>query len=310
MKATICLASLGCLLAAGTAAQVPQAAVNYPAPPREISLRSDKIHLSPGQRTNVIGNVLPGQDVVVLGTSGKYAHVFVHVSGWIRNRGLLPLNTPGGDRILLGAAINLERQAEAYAGEDKVAQNAARLFYRITDDFPGSPLTAEALYRAGRIEWQLHLSRYSTPKGTYNYMLRGRLLRKVINKYPHTPWAAKAAFLLLKKKMTCNDWIRKPSCIEKEGGVYRDYVHHFHAGPRTAEAMFQVAAHAAAAWWVYAQPGKKHDAGKSRSGMHRAEKWITRLQRQYPNSDWAAEAGYINYEMQHQLRPQGLGLKS
>ncbi len=312
METQFRLVVLGCLLAAGTAAQTPSkpSPGAYQAPQRTICLRPAKIYLSPDSNAAVIGRILPGQDVALMGISAGYAHVFANVSGWMRNQGLLPLTTPHGDHILMGAAIRLERQAENNPGEDRVAQNAARLFYRVTDDFPGSPLVPEALFRAGRIAWQLNLSRYGTKKGTYNYMLRGRLLERVLSKYPHTEWAARAAYQLLQKKLTCSDWIRKPSCIEKEGNVYRNYVQHFRTGPRTAEAIYEVAEHEAAAWWVYAQPGRKQNRGKSKSAKRKAEKWIARLQKQYPKSDWAEESLFLSYEIQNGLRPAGLGLKS
>ncbi len=270
---------------------------------------ASKIYISPDAGSTPIGQILPGDDVALMGVNGDFAHVFVHVSGWVPNRGLLPLHTPGADRVLMGAAIHLEQEARKYAGEDQEAKNAARLFYRITDDFPTSPLVPEATFRAGRIAWQLNLNQYGTPSGEYNYMLRGRLLERVLHKYPKTPWAAEAAFLLLRKKLTCNNWMAKPSCIEKEGNVYRSYVEHFRSGPRTAEAMYQVAEHDSAAWWVYSRPGKKQNLGKSRSAMKKAGKWIARLQQQYPDSDWAREAVFLNYEMQNGLRPQGLGLR-
>jgi len=52
----------------------------------------------------------------------------------------------------------LEDQASRRRGRRDAAQDALRLYYRIYDLMPASPLAAEALYRAADIRWQIERS--------------------------------------------------------------------------------------------------------------------------------------------------------
>ena len=112
--------------------------------------------------------VTPGHEVVVIERNGPWVRVFANTdaadktnaddepmfsdadtvtpaSGWIRDKGIVALNTPGGDAILYGAAANFEDQAtQPHAPKD--AANAARLLYRrVAEYFPNSPLAPAAL---------------------------------------------------------------------------------------------------------------------------------------------------------------------
>jgi hypothetical protein len=227
--------------------------------------------------------------------------VFEHASGWMVNQGLLALNNPQGAEILFGAARGRERRAENYALQGQAARNAALLFYRVWDDFRASPLAAEALYRAGAIAWQLERSDYSSPKGQYNYMLKGRLLRKVKGNYSHTPWAARAAYLLLERKLTCSHWSRHPNCIIKEGHVYRDFYQNHKTAAEAAAAAYQVAWHYAVAVTAYSRPGRRQKLGQANHDRRQAEKWIARIERRFPATGWAAQAAYLNFRLSQQL---------
>ncbi len=274
-------------------------------PVRELALVTAKMYVGPEISSSVIAMVRPGQEVAVLGYSGKFAHVFVHASGWMRNQGLLALNNPQATQILMGAARAREKRAERYALQGQTARNAALLYYRVWDDFRASPPAAEALYRAGAIAWQLERGEYNTPQGKYNYMLKGRLLRKVRGNYSHTPWAARAAYLLLQRKLNCNHWSRHPHCIVKEGHVYRDYYQNYKTGPRAAAAAYQTAWHYAVAVTAYSRPGRRQKLNRANHYRRKAEKWIRRIETLYPGSDWAGEAAFLNFRLSQQM-PVGL----
>ncbi len=293
------------LLMAGArlAAQALPASAGHPV--RELALVTSKMYVGPDAGSSVIAMVRPGQEVAVLGYSGKFAHVFVHASGWVRNQGFLALNNPQAAQILFGAAWMREQRAERYALEGQTARNAALLYYRIWDDFRASPLAAEALYRAGAIAWQLERGEYNTPRGKYNYMLKGRLLRKVRGNYSHTPWAARAAYLLLQRKLNCNHWSRHRHCIVKEGHVYRDYYQNYKTGPRAAAAAYQTAWHYAVAVTAYSRPGRRQKLNRANHYRRKAEKWIARIEQQFPDSEWASEAAFLNFRLSQQM-PVGL----
>ena len=82
-----------------------------------------------------------------------------------------------------------------------------RLYYRVYDLFPTSPLAAEGLYRAADIRWQIERSDVMTRPSARerdSYM-RGQIdeqsMKLVIKKYPGTKWADLAAFHLIENKL-------------------------------------------------------------------------------------------------------------
>ena len=54
--------------------------------------------------------------------------------------------------------MDSENQAEQRGGRKDAAQDAMRLYYRLYDYFPNSPLSGEALWRSADIRWQLEKS--------------------------------------------------------------------------------------------------------------------------------------------------------
>src|SRR4029077_13643321 len=109
------------------------------------------------------------------------------VTGWVMGKALVTTATPYGDKIIFGEAADSEDQASRRRGRRDAAQDAMRLYYRIYDLMPTSPLAAEALYRAADIRWQIERSDVLTRPSAHareSYM-RGQMNEewmKLVNK--------------------------------------------------------------------------------------------------------------------------------
>ena len=66
-----------------------------------------------------------------------------NVTGWILDKGIITTTTPDGDKILFGEAFDSEMEASRRGGRRGAAQDALRLYARIAEYFPASPLAAE-----------------------------------------------------------------------------------------------------------------------------------------------------------------------
>ena len=71
-----------------------------------------------------------------------------NVTGWIVDKGVITTNTPDGDKIIFGEAVDSEAEASRRAGRKGAAQDAMRLYARLAEYFPASPLAAESAYRS------------------------------------------------------------------------------------------------------------------------------------------------------------------
>lgn len=139
-------------------------------------IREAIVYLSPDSSSAKLAQAERGREVVLLDKSRNWVQVeamlgFAHapdsafvaddeaerrtVTGWILDTGIVWPSTPNGDRILFGAAVDSEDEASRRHGRRGADQDALRLYYRVYDIFPSSPLAAEALYRAADIKWQV-----------------------------------------------------------------------------------------------------------------------------------------------------------
>lgn len=272
-------------------------------PALAIAVHRETIYIGPDTSSAVVGTVQPGQNVVIQRLAHGYAQVFAGQngtgrSGWMLNRGLVLLSAPHAAEILFGAAADLQQRAEQYSGEQAAAKNAARLYYRVYERFPQSFRAAEALYRAADITWQLDMADLPATGNNADYQLPStRLLHEVIEKFPKTPWAARADYLHVREQMTCSDWAAKPKCLGKEIGRLRGYWKKYPDGPLAAEAAYGILYREAAGVHLYSQPGPHHNAGKARDYEREAFNAIADLQRRWPRSDWAARAALIAYDL-------------
>src|SRR5712692_11109111 len=131
---------------------------------RGAMVRAGTIYLSPDRSSAKLGEIERGREVIILETSRDWLHAEANVTeertitGWMLDKGVVRASTPNGDKILYGEGVDSEDQASQRRGRRGAAQDAMRLYYRVADYFPKSPLAGEALYRSADIRWQIEKS--------------------------------------------------------------------------------------------------------------------------------------------------------
>lgn len=278
-------------------------------------LRPTAIYVSPDANSAKLADLDRGREVVVLETSREWAHVEANVTeertvtGWVKDADLIKASTPDGDKILFGEAVDSEDQASQRHGRKDAARDAMRLYYEVSELFPGSPLAGEALYRAGDIRWQIDkedvMSRPSA-KERDAYMREGMnedLMRKVIKKFPGTKWADLAAFHLIDNKL-CGDWEAQSKCPAKEAEMYENYAKDHPNSPALAEALYD----AAWRWSALIEIYKSEDQQKkSEASRAKATDLAQKVSSQFSQSDWGTRARRLLYSIQQGVPTYGNG---
>ncbi len=296
---------------------------------RATMVREAVIYLNPDKGSPKLATAERGRELIILETSRNFIHVeallgparqpdaaFIEddeqsektVTGWVDERGMVRASTPNGDKIIFGEAASSEDQASRRGGRRGAAQDAMRLYRRVYDYFPSSPLAGEALYRAADIRWQLEksdvMSRPSA-KARESYLREGMnedWMKQVIKKFPGTKWAELASFHLLDNKL-CGDWQGSTKCPEKEADMYEKYAREHPNSPAAAEALYNAAWRRAALIEMYKteeQPKKSEEAKNSALAL--AEKVISQYSQQM---DWATRAQDLAYLVQQGIPTYG-----
>jgi hypothetical protein len=289
-------------------------------------VHEESIRVSPAADAAKLGEAGRGHELVILETSRDWTHVEAiirepkkdadeddplsegkTITGWVPSQALVNLTTPNGDKIIFGEAADSEDQASRRRGRRDAAQDAMRLYYRVYDLFPTSPLAAEGLYRAADIRWQMErvdvLTRPSARERD-SYM-RGQIdeqwMKLVMKKYPGTKWADLAAFHLLENKL-CGDWQGASKCPEKEAEMYEKYAKEHEQSPAAPEALYQAAWRASALIEIYKTEAnqKKSEESKTRS-LALTQKILS----QYGQSDWALRAQSLMFYIQQGVPTYG-----
>jgi len=182
-------------------------------------VHEETIRVAPSADAARVGEANRGNELIIIDTSRDWVHVEAilrppsneegatedeaegkTITGWVPKQALISSTTQDGDRIIFGEAADSEDQASRRRGRRDAAQDAMRLYYRVYDLMPASPLAAEALYRAADIRWQIERSDIMTrpsARARESYM-RGQMkedwMKLVIKKYPTTKWADLASF--------------------------------------------------------------------------------------------------------------------
>jgi hypothetical protein len=283
------------------------------------TIREGEIYISPDTTSQKLYTFTRGREVAILERSGKYVHVLATVdvnpdeetsrdiSGWMLARNVISQNTPDGDKLLFGEAVDSEAEASRRHGRKGAASDARRLYYRIYDLFPSSPIAGEALYRSADIEWQVEKEDASTRPSAKSSDpdLKAQIdeepMRLVMKKFSHTKWSDLAAFHLIDNK-TCGDWMGQSKCPLKESEIYEKYAQEYPNSPALAEALYDAAYRHAALIDIYRTEAKSDKSGEaSRKALADAQRVVQAA----PNSDWAMRALRLIYMVQNSIPVYG-----
>ncbi len=294
-------------------------------------VHEETIRVSPSGDAAKLGEAGRGHELVIIETSRDWTHVEAilrepkkdadeddpesegkTITGWVSSKALVSLTTPNGDKIVFGEAADSEDQASRRRGRRDAAQDAMRLYYRVYDLFPTSPLAAEGLYRAADIRWQVERSDVLTRPSARerdSYM-RGQIdeqwMKLVIKKFPGTKWADIAAFHLIENKL-CGDWQGASKCPEKEADMYEKYAKEHEQSPAAPEALYEAAWRRSALIEIYKTEAnqKKSDESKNRvSGARAKNRQPVRAKRLVlarPDADFLHPAGRSDLRQRQRL---------
>jgi outer membrane protein assembly factor BamD (BamD/ComL family) len=289
-------------------------------------VHEEAIHTAPNAEAPKLAEVSRGHELVILETSRDWANVEAILSpprhdegateeeeegkmitGWVPAKALVTTTTQDGDRIIFGEAADSEDEASARRGRRDAAQDAMRLYYRVYDLMPTSPLAAEALYRAADIRWQIERSDVMTrpsARERQSYM-RGQMqeewMRLVIKKYPGTKWADLSAFRLIENKL-CGEWEGLSKCPDKEADLYENYAKEHPQSPSAPEALYNAAWRRSALIEIYkTEPNQKKAAESKDRALALAQKIVS----QYGQSDWALRAERLIFYIQQSIQTYG-----
>jgi outer membrane protein assembly factor BamD (BamD/ComL family) len=295
------------------------------------ALRGTLVHeeilrVAPDSGAAKLAEVGRGRELVVIDASRDWVHVEAilrqpshdegateeeeegkAITGWVSAKSLVTSTTQDGDRIIFGEAADSEDQASRRRGRRDAAQDAMRLYYRVYDLMPASPLAAEALYRAADIRWQIERSDVMTrpsARERESYM-RGQMqedwMKLVLKKYPGTKWADLAAYRLIDNKL-CGEWEGLAKCPDKEADLYENYAKEHPASPAAAEALYNAAWRRSALIEIYkAEPNQKKSAESKDRALALAQKIVS----QYAQSDWALRTERLIFYIQQGIPTYG-----
>ena len=290
-------------------------------------IREAPIYVSPDTRAQRVGTATRGRDTFLMERStldGKpWAHVLVvtetgldtgfpvgkEVSGWVDGKVVITTSTPNGDQIIFGEAVDSERQAEQRGGRRNAAQDAMRLYYRMYEYFPNSPLAGEAFWRAADIRWQLEragvLSRPSAREMSPDAreQIDEDTMKELMKKFPHTKWSDLAAYDLIDNKL-CGDWKGEARCPEKESEIYERYVRDHPQSPKASEAIYNASWRQASLVDIY-RGNRQQD--KSEKAKKKALELTAELASKFPDSDWKPRAQTLTYALQQGIVVYGSG---
>ena len=287
---------------------------------RGIIIREAVIYVAPDASSAKLSNVTRGREVAVVERSGNWANVVAtvevdpdqetdrNVTGWVVDKGIISASTPDGDKIIFGEAVDSEAEASRRGGRKGSAQDAMRLYGRLAEYFPNSPLAAESAYRSADIRWQIEAIDASTRPSakqsdpSLKYQIDEQYMKKVIKKYPGTKWADLAAYRLLDNK-TCGDWAAEAKCPELEANLYGKYADDHPQSPKAPEALYKAAWRYSALIVIYKA---NNDGKKAADSQARATATAKRVMTQFPdNTDWSTRAERLLYMLQNDIPTLG-----
>jgi hypothetical protein len=286
---------------------------------RCVVMREGVIYVQPDTSSAKLSNITRGHELTLFEHANGWAHVTATVveggefssdrdiSGWMLDQGIICANTPNGDQVLYGEAVDSEHQASTRNGRKGAADDAKRLYYRVAEYFPNSPLAGEALYRAADIQWQIDKEDQSTKRSAKSMNPGDRLpinedlMKRVEKKFPGTKWAELAAFRRLDNKL-CGDWNMEAKCPEKEAEMYEKYATEHPASPAAPEALYDAAWRWAALIQIYPIDAK---ANKVPEAKQHATAIARQLLAKNVSPDWNARAERLIYMVDNNIPTYG-----
>jgi TolA-binding protein len=296
------------LVLALTAALVAYAA----GPERATLIREASLYGSAGSNAQRLSQVGRGSGLTILERSNadgqpwvkvsmaadQEAEVSREVTGWLPAKAVVTAATANGDQIVFGQGVDSERQAEERGGRKGAAEDALRLYSRVAELFPGSPLAAEAMWRAADIRWQLAKTAFvRTAKP-----MEQKYLLAVIAKFPQSKQAELAAYDLLEGQL-CQEWRGQAECPQKESAVYEQYAREHPQSPKAAEALYNAAWRQAALTDIYRI---ENDNAKSEAARKKATVLAQQIAGQYPQGDWKPRALDLIYKLEKKIPIYGV----
>ena len=287
---------------------------------RGIIIREAIIFVAPDPSAAKLSNVGRGREVAVIERSPGWANVVAtvetdpdqeterNVTGWIVDKGVITAATPDGDKIIFGEAVDSEAEASRRGGRKGSAQDAMRLYARLAEYFPTSPLAAESAYRSADIRWQIEAIDASTRPSakqsdpSLKYQIDEQYMKKVIKKFPGTKWADLAAYRLLDNK-TCGEWAAEAKCPEMEAKLYIKYADDHPQSPKTPEALYKAAWRYSALIVIYKS---NNDGKRAADSTAEAMAVAKRILSQFPdNTEWSTRAQRLLYMIQNNIPTYG-----
>ena len=288
-------------------------------------IRNTNLYVSPDTSSSRMAEIAPGREMVIVERNGQWLRVFantdeeisrsqdapvfghdaaaVPISGWMQPAGVVSAETPKGDVILFGVAAGEEKDAMLPHAPQSVAQGARLLYQRMADFFPQSPLAPEAAWRSADIRWQLQKADiFSLPSAhEKDAYLREQIddeeMRKLKKTYPHSKWADMADWDMLDNKV-CGDWQGSTKCPQKEAELYEKYAQEHPDSPRAAEALYNALYRQGALNDMYSSDGDDKKAAEAKA---RAVTIAGTIAGKYPQSDYAARAAALVYQLQQSI---------
>src|SRR5882672_2611137 len=285
-------------------------------------VHEETIRVSPNSDAARVGEAGRGHELIILDASRDWVHVEAilrvpsneegatdeeaegkAITGWVPTKALVTTTTQDGDRIIFGEAADSEDQASRRRGRRDAAQDAMRLYFRLYDLMPTSPLAAESLYRAADIRWQLDRADVVSRPSAHarEAYMRGQMneewMKLVIKKYTGTKWADLAGFRLLENKL-CGDWEGLSKCPDKEADMYENYAKDHPQSPAAPEALYNAASRRSALIEIYRkEPNQKKAAESKDRALALAQKIVS----QYGQSNWAFRAQRLIFYLQQAI---------
>jgi hypothetical protein len=288
------------------------AAQPFAAEPEQATLiRQDSLYASAGANAQKLSQIGRGTSLTILERSNadgqpwvkvsmaadQQAQVSREITGWLSAKTIVTASTANGDQVIFGQAVDSERQAEERGGRKGAAEDALRLYSRVPELFPGSPLAAEAMWRAADIRWQLARTDFVRS----GKPMEEKYLQAVIAGFPQSKQAELAAYDLLDSKL-CQEWRGMAECPQKESAMYEQYAHDHPQSSKAAEALYNAAWRQAALADIYRI---ENDLVKSEAARKKATALAQEIAGQNPPGDWKPRALDLVYKLEKKIPVYG-----